>query len=55
VQRVGLEPLRIVVIIAVESRFNPIAESDAGTQGPMTVIPGYHRDRMEAAVAVHAL
>ena len=48
-QRVGLDPLLIVAVIAVESRFNPIAESDAGAQGLMQVIPGYHKDWMEAA------
>ena len=48
-QRVGLDPLLIVAVIAVESRFNPIAESDAGAQGLMQVIPSYHKDRMEAA------
>ena len=48
-RRVGLDPLLIVAVIAVESRFNPIAESDAGAQGLMQVIPGYHKDRMAAA------
>ena len=48
-QRVGLDPLLIVAVIAVESRFNPIAESDAGAQGLMQVIPGYHKDWMDAA------
>ena len=33
----------------MESRFNPIAESDAGAQGLMQVIPSYHKDKMEAA------
>lgn len=48
-RRVGLDPLLIVAVIAVESRFNPIAESNAGAQGLMQVIPGYHKDRLGAA------
>jgi soluble lytic murein transglycosylase-like protein len=48
-QRTGLDPLLILAVIAVESRFNPIAESDAGAQGLMQVIPGYHKDQVEAA------
>jgi len=47
-QRVGLDPVLIVAVIAVESRFNPIAESRAGAQGLMQVIPGFHKDRIEA-------
>ena len=48
-QRAGLDPLLIVAVIAVESRFNPIAESDAGAQGLMQVIPSYHKHQMEVA------
>jgi soluble lytic murein transglycosylase-like protein len=48
-RRVGLDPLLIIAVIAVESRFNPIAESDAGAQGLMQVIPAYHKDQLEAA------
>ena len=48
-KRVGLDPLLIVAVMAVESRFNPIAESGAGAQGLMQVIPGYHKDKIEAA------
>jgi soluble lytic murein transglycosylase-like protein len=54
-RRVGLDPLLIVAVIAVESRFNPIAESDAGAQGLMQVIPGYHKEQMEAAGVDSAL
>lgn len=48
-QRIDLDPLLIVAVIAVESRFNPIAESDGGAQGLMQVIPSYHREHLEAA------
>ncbi len=48
-RRVGLDPLLIIAVIAVESRFNPIAESDAGALGLMQVIPAYHKDQLEAA------
>ncbi len=54
-QRVGIHPLLIVAVIAVESRFNPIAESDSGAQGLMQVIPGYHKEQMEAAGVDSAL
>ncbi len=34
-------------MIAVESRFNPIAESVAGAKGLMQIIPKYHTDKLE--------
>jgi soluble lytic murein transglycosylase-like protein len=48
-KHIGLDPLLIIAVIAVESRFNPIAESDMGAQGLMQVIPGYHKAHLEAA------
>lgn len=42
-----LDPLLIIAVMAVESRFNPIAESGAGAKGVMQVIPKYHQEKFE--------
>ena len=46
--RIGLDPLLIVAVMAVESRFNPVAESDAGAVGLMQIIPRYHAEKFDA-------
>jgi hypothetical protein len=45
-QQVGLDPLLILAVMAVESRFNPIAESGMGAKGLMQVIPKHHQDKL---------
>ena len=46
--RMGIDPLLIIAVMAVESRLNPIAESVAGAKGLMQIIPKYHPEKLEA-------
>jgi len=41
-----LDPLLILAVMAVESRYNPVAESNLGAKGLMQVIPRFHLDKL---------
>src|SRR5258706_5312532 len=45
-QAVGLDPLLVLAVISVESRFHPIAQSVMGAQGLMQINPTYQRAKL---------
>lgn len=47
-QRAKVEPTLILAIMAIESRFNPFAQSAVGAQGLMQVMTRVHDDKYEA-------
>lgn len=51
---VGLDPTLILAIAAIESRFNPFAQSAMGAQGLMQVMTRVHVDKYEAFGGTHA-
>ena len=47
--RSGIDPLLLLAVMAIESRFNPVAQSEGGAMGLMQVIPRYHAEKFETA------
>ena len=48
-ERTKLDPTLILAVMAVESRFNPFAQSAVGAQGLMQVMTRVHGDKYESA------
>ena len=53
-QRASLDPTLILAIMAIESSFNPFAQSPVGAQGLMQVMTRVHPDKYEAFGGNHA-
>ena len=53
-QRARLDPTLILAIMAIESRFNPFAQSQVGAQGLMQVMTRVHDDKYESFGGSHA-
>ena len=53
-QKAGLDPTLILAIMAVESSFNPFAQSSVGAQGLMQVMTKIHNDKYVAFGGNHA-
>jgi hypothetical protein len=53
-QKAGLDPTLILAIMAVESSFNPFAQSPVGAQGLMQVMTRVHDDKYDAFGGTHA-
>ena len=53
-QKANLDPTLILAIMAIESSFNPFAQSPVGAQGLMQVMTKVHNDKYEAFGGNHA-
>jgi len=53
-QRASLDPTLILAVMAVESSFNPFAQSTVGAQGLMQVMTSVHDDKYQAFGGNHA-
>ena len=45
-EQFGLDPLLLLAVMAIESRFDPVAESRMGAKGLMQIMPKQHLDKL---------
>lgn len=50
-----VDPLLVLAVMAIESRYNPVAESFMGAKGLMQVIPKYHLEKLLDHGGEHAV
>lgn len=53
-RQVGLDPLLLLAVMAIESGFNPYAESGVGAKGLMQVMSKVHSDKFQYFGGAHA-
>ncbi len=51
----SVDPILILAVMAIESRYNPVAESVMGAKGLMQVIPKYHLEKLSSHGGEQAL
>jgi hypothetical protein len=54
-QQYSLDPILLLAVMAIESRYNPVAESGVGARGLMQVIPKFHTEKLNAHGGAAAL
>jgi soluble lytic murein transglycosylase-like protein len=53
--RHSVDPLLILAVMAIESRYNPVAQSHMGAKGLMQIIPKYHMEKLSGHGGEEAL
>jgi soluble lytic murein transglycosylase-like protein len=50
-----VDPVLVLAVMAIESRYNPVAESVMGARGLMQVIPKFHLEKLSSRGGEQAL